>query len=149
MKKYLGNSIMVLGSLVLVFGMFYVFSVRSLAGNSTNAGSTGSVTSIVVCEENDGEWSVDSAQVAINADGCKCEAQNPDWPLFGSAIDCDDDGGSDDHCGECLASLQRAGQTVVFGNGYFDTEDENETTSYLLTGNSGPFLSRLGGCPCL
>lgn len=97
MRKYVGNSIMILGSLVLVFGMFYVFSVRSLAGNPTNSGSTGNVTAIVVCEENDGEWSVDSAQLAINADGCKCEAQDPDWPEFGKVIDCDASGGSDDH----------------------------------------------------
>ena len=86
--------------------------------------------------------------MAINADGCKCEAENPDWPTYGNVVDCDNDGGSDDHCAECLASFQRAGLTVVFGNGFFDAVDDDEKAYYLLTGNSGPFISRLGGCPC-
>ena len=105
---------------------------------------------LVQCENPDDTWQVDHAQVAINADGCKCEEENPDWPQFGNVIDCDeaDDTPSDDFCTECLASLQRAGMTVVFGNGFFDTDSAEEKTSYLLTGNSGPFLTRLGGCPC-
>ena len=141
MKKYFVISIMILG-------MIYVFSVYTHAGNTTNAGSTGNVTAIVQCDNEGDEWSVDHSQVAINADGCKCEAENPDWPDFNNVIDCDNNGGSDDHRAECLASFQRAGMTVVFGNGYFDTVEEEEKASYTLTGNSGPFLTRLGGCPC-
>lgn len=143
MKKYFAISIMILG-------MIYVFSVYTHAGNTTNASSTGNVTVIAQCEIDDGDdvWTVDHAQLAINADGCNCEAQNPDWPLFGNVIDCDNDEASDDFCTECLASLQRAGLTVVHSNGYFDATDDDEKAYYTLIGNSGPFLSRLGGCPC-
>ena len=148
MKKYFGNSIMVLGCFVLVFVMFYVFSVYTHAGNTTNAGSTGNVTAIVQCENPGDTWQVDHAQVAINADGCKCEEENPDWPNF-DVIDCDNGGGSDDHCAECLASFQRAGLTIIGFNGFFDGVDEDEKAYYTLTGNSGPFLNKFGGsCPC-
>jgi len=149
MKKYFGNSIMVLGCFVLVFVMFYVFSVYTHAGNTTNAGSTGNVTAIVQCENPGDTWQVDHAQVAINADGCNCEAENPDWPDFQNVIDCDNDGGSDDFCTECLASFQRAGLTIIGFNGFFDGVDEDEKAYYTLTGNSGPFLNKFGGsCPC-
>ena len=126
MKKYFAISIMILE-------MIYIFSVYTHAGNTTNAGSTGNVTVIVQCENPEDEWQVDHAQLAINADGCKCEDENPDWPNFSNVIDCDNNGGSDGHCAECLASFQRAGLTVVFGNGFFDAEDDDEKAYYLLT----------------
>jgi hypothetical protein len=142
MKKYVGNSIMILGSLVLVFGMFYVFSAHSLAGNQNNAASTGNVTGIVICEANDDPIHVDRARIAINSDECMCDLEDPsEAPLA-----CDDD----ESCPVCLASLQRAGMTITQANGYTsnDTEEIDNLYHYLLTGNAGPFLTRLGGCPC-
>ena len=141
MKKYFAISIMILG-------MIYVFSVYTHAGNPTNQSSTGNVSAIVQCENPDDTWQVDHAQLAINADGCNCEAENPDWPAFGNVIDCDNGGGSDDFCTECLASLQRAGLSIIGFNGFFDADDDDEKAYYTLIGNSGPFLTRLGGCPC-
>lgn len=144
MRKYLSNSIMVLGSLVLVFAMFYVFSARSLAGNPTNAASTGNVTGIVICEDDeDDDLHLGPTRIAIDSDGCTCELPDPtEGPL-----ECDED----ESCPACLVSLQRAGMTVTQANGFAPGNPEDEDQSvfhYLLTGNAGPFITRLGGCPC-
>ena len=109
MKKYFGNSIMVLGCFVLVFVMFYVFSVYTHAGNTTNSSATGNVTAVVLCEADESSPTVGEAQVAINSDGCVCVENEPDLKGADSAIECDAEDEDDDFCTECLVSLQRAG----------------------------------------
>ncbi len=144
MRKYVDNSIMALGSLVLVFGIFYVFSARSIAGNQNNAASTGTVTGIVICENNDIDLKRDHATIAIDSDECTCEFEDPDEGPLNCSGGEDDEGG----CAACLASLQRAGMTITQANGFPAGDDPENVFHYLLTGNAGPFLTRLGGCPC-
>ena len=139
--------------LVLAVILLVGFPVSSFAGNPGNSSEGGNVTSIVVCEadEDDSEpipITVEGASVAISADGCSCEIMNPGDPL-----DCENTGEDESPCAVCLATLQRAGLSIISVNSYEELngdEDEQITIHhYNLTGNAGPFLDRTGGCPCI
>jgi len=123
-------------------------STSTYAGNPGNSSEAGNVTAIVVCEADESEGdappiSVESSKIAINADGCECEIEDPE------ELACD----NEDSCAFCLATLQRTGLNVFHANTYVEpTEvaEDNLVTihHYSLTGNAGPFLERLGSCPC-
>ena len=125
------------------------FSVTTYAGNENNSGESGNVTAIVVCEadEDDGEpppIQVETSSVAISAEGCNCEiVDSTDGNLA-----CAGEG----PCTLCLATLQQAGLNLHQNNSYIDAvSDENELVTIFhhhLNGNAGPFIDRLGGCPC-
>jgi hypothetical protein len=137
-------------SLIIIFlAVLLGFSVTTYAGNSNNSGESGNVTAIVVCEgdETDGEpvpIQVETSSVAISADGCSCEIVDATHGY----LDCNGEA----PCTLCLATLQQAGLNLHQNNSYLDVDtDENEVVTIFhhhLTGNAGPFLVRLGGCPC-
>ncbi len=138
---------------ILVLAILLGYSVTSFAGNQGNSSDGGNVTAIVVCEADDSEGepipiSVEEAYVAISADGCNCEVLLSESDPLG----CVNTGEEESPCTLCLATLQRAGLNIISVNSYQefnDEEAENITIHhYNLTGNAGPFLDRIGGCPC-
>lgn len=135
MRKYIIDTIMVLGSLVFIIGMF--LPINSFAGNPGNSSGSGNATVIVQCAIDDDVWFVDHAQVAFNSDDCTCVLDDP-GPCEGESV----------ACTECLAFAQVSGCSMIASNGYFDTDDNDEKSYYTLSCNAGPLLSRIGGCPC-
>ena len=122
-----------------------VFSISSIAGNATNAASTGNVTGLVLCEEKDADVPipVDELTIAVNSDGCTCEFADCVY----EELNCSDG----DACSVCLASLKRHGMTITSATSFYgvDEEDDREFKfPNLVEGNAGPFIDRFGGCPC-
>jgi hypothetical protein len=122
-----------------------VFSISCFAGNTTNAGSTGNVTGLILCEEKDADvpLPVDELTIAINADGCACEFND----CIYEELNCSDG----EACSVCLANLKRYGMTITSATSFYgvDEEDEREFKfPHLVEGNAGPFIDRFGSCPC-
>ena len=148
MRKYVVS----LFTFVLMFGVAVFISTI----NPVNSFAAGSVAAVVTCDNDvfgfggNTDPTVEQSQVSINAPGCKCTQNEPDWPVT-TAIDCDNEGtdeNHDDRCTECLASLVRAGMSIISTSSIYDTEFGEQNTQHFLTGPAGPFLSRVGGCFC-
>lgn len=114
------------------------------------------IPAVVTCDNDvfgfggDTDPTVEQAQISIRSEGCVCELNEPDWPNV-PALDCDNSGtnnNEDDRCAECLASLVRAGMSIVSSSAIFDTELGEQNPLHFLTGPAGPFINRIGGCPC-
>jgi hypothetical protein len=126
-----------------------VYSVSSFAGNQGNSSEGGSVTALVVCEADEGEdeplpISIEETKVGISSDECSCEVTDPSNDLLA----CE----NEDSCAVCLATLLRSGLSIYHANSYGQEEvDEPPVTifHYNLSGNAGPFIERMGGCPCV
>jgi hypothetical protein len=125
------------------------FPVSSIAGNPGNASDSGNVTGLVICEDKDSETNplpVDEISIAINSDGCTCEFNSEFNSCKLEDLDCDED----NPCSVCLGSLKRHGLSVTRANAFFGTdESESEFLYYhFVEGNAGPFIDRMGSCPC-
>ena len=134
---------------IALFVTLAAISMSTYAGNPGNSSAVDNVTAYVWCEadeteaEDPPEVTVEVSRVAISADACECEVQDPE------GLNCQDD----DPCTLCLATLQRSGLNIFHSNEYVEpvnlVEDQLVTIyHHYLTGNAGPFLDRLGGCPC-
>ena len=134
---------------IVALTVFSALSINSYAGNQSNASEAGNVTGIVICEDKDSETNplpVDEISIAINSDGCTCEFNSELNSCKLEDLDCDED----NPCSVCLGSLKRHGLTITKANAFFGTdESESEFLYYhVVEGNAGPFLDRMGECPC-
>jgi len=128
---------------VLALTMLSGFLIYSYAGNQNNSQGAGNVTAAILCEF-DNDLTVDHSQITIRADGCNCALEDAKDGFDITAADCS----GNEKCAECLANLQTAGLTIISTTSFLDPINDVEDMQFVLTGTTGPFITRNGGCPC-
>ena len=135
---------------VSIIAMLLLVSVSILLTLNTSHAAGGAVAAVVTCDYDTGSFTgvdtprIENSQITIDAPGCRCDLNDSDLNI----IDCDDASSTDDECAKCLGSLVRAGMSIVTSAAIWDPELLEQNALHMLTGPAGPFITRIGGCPC-